>query len=551
MAAIDDLIPRWTKRVVTDAGGRDPLGLSRVGFLITDYLLTGIITTTDRARYYSFYCWVLWHIEREDAPVKYEDFVAGFRRREAALAVATIANNPSTSPVGVEATRIQFEKGKSTGFLDTDFKVLPSNSLGGYGQYYAGSIYHMHLSHRSAEGMDRVSPGVAEQLAQSFQNSIENTPYIKNKLYSEREIPVKDLLKSKEFLTLDALNEPFAAEEKRKLLEIFFDLNEEKKDDKTLLRRQTLIYLLYILDLYNKNGSSVDAANYENLDEYLLYSLYYGVLWLEDEVVVPFEKLESFSFCESLWRQFCVHQFLIQALELLLSSVIETAGQETGGDSLENIIENFVTPEFFVRLTAIFGEDSSVGSPFELLNSIGIDKLPTPESSVRLREELLPDKKGSEAQILDLPAAGTSGAAAQAVALLAVIYGKWRGDNADAGINYLARHAGPELWILKVFPVLDTWFEPQITWLGTFAALIDVFVLQQHDRIMYEKRRLDSCWLRRTDGRIFREQDYRPVWRASRFYNATKIMTDLGLIKVDERKLEITAEGADLLNQLV
>lgn len=551
MAAIYDLIPRWTKRVVTDAGGRDPLGLSRVGFLITDYLLTGIITTTDRARYYSFYCWVLWHIEREDAPVKYEDFVAGFRRREAALAVATIANNPATSPVGVEATRIQFEKGKSTGFLDTDFKVLPSNPLGGYGQYYAGSIYHMHLSHRSVDAIDRVSPGAAEELAQAFQNAIENTPYIKNKLYSEREIPLKDLLKSKEFLTLDALNEPFAADEKRKLLEIFFELNEEQKDDKTLLRRQTLIYLLYILDLYNKSGSLVDAANNENLDEYLLYSLYYGVLWLEDETVLPFEKLESFSFCGSLWRQFCLHQFLIQALELLLSSVIEAAGQETGGISLEDVIENFVEPEFFARLTEIFGEDSSAGSPFELLNSIGIDELPTAEISRGLRDELLPDKKGSEAQILDKPAGNGPESAAQAVALLAVIYGKWRGENADAGINYLARHAGHELWILKVFPVIDTWLDPKLTWQEAFAALIEVFVLQQHDRIMYEKRRLDSCWLRRTDGRIFREQDYRPVWRASRFYNATKIMTDLGLINAAERELEITAEGKELLNQLV
>lgn len=52
-------IPKWTKHVVTEGGGRDPLGLSRVSFLVTDYLLNGIITTTSRARYYSFYPWVL------------------------------------------------------------------------------------------------------------------------------------------------------------------------------------------------------------------------------------------------------------------------------------------------------------------------------------------------------------------------------------------------------------------------------------------------------------------------------------------------------------
>jgi hypothetical protein len=36
--------------------------------MITDYLLRGIITTTSRARYYSFYPWALWHIEKTECP---------------------------------------------------------------------------------------------------------------------------------------------------------------------------------------------------------------------------------------------------------------------------------------------------------------------------------------------------------------------------------------------------------------------------------------------------------------------------------------------------
>jgi Nitroreductase family len=52
MATIDAIsfLPRWTKRVRTDGGGRDPLGLSRVTEAITYHLLQGIITTTDQAR---------------------------------------------------------------------------------------------------------------------------------------------------------------------------------------------------------------------------------------------------------------------------------------------------------------------------------------------------------------------------------------------------------------------------------------------------------------------------------------------------------------------
>jgi hypothetical protein len=38
-ATITDVLPRWTKRVAIEEGGRDPLGLSRVSALITDFLL--------------------------------------------------------------------------------------------------------------------------------------------------------------------------------------------------------------------------------------------------------------------------------------------------------------------------------------------------------------------------------------------------------------------------------------------------------------------------------------------------------------------------------
>ncbi|MBI5396726.1 MAG: hypothetical protein HZA91_15640, partial [Verrucomicrobia bacterium] len=55
--------PQWTRRVVIEGSGRDPLGLSRVSDSLTDFLLPSIITTTDRARYYSFYTWAIADIE--------------------------------------------------------------------------------------------------------------------------------------------------------------------------------------------------------------------------------------------------------------------------------------------------------------------------------------------------------------------------------------------------------------------------------------------------------------------------------------------------------
>lgn len=157
-ATLTHQIPKWTKYVVTELGGRDPLGLSRVSFMLTDYLLQGIITTTSRARYYSFYLWALWHIEKTEAPPRYPEFTAAFRRREAFLALATLRHNPdSGSVVGADAIRPKLAKFRETGEVDTNIAVLPTNVMGGYGQYYSGSLYTLGLTHRTQDGIDQTA----------------------------------------------------------------------------------------------------------------------------------------------------------------------------------------------------------------------------------------------------------------------------------------------------------------------------------------------------------------------------------------------------------
>lgn len=552
MLTLDQILPKWTKRVVTETGGRDPLGLSRVSQQITDFLLTGIITTTDRARYYSFYCWALWHIEKENPLLEYEDFISEFRRREAFLAIATIANNSDSSPVGVEATQIQFEKGKFSGFLDCDFKVLPSNRLGGFKQYYAGSMHNLGLTSQPEENLIyRVTPGKGEELAKAFHSTIEQTPYIEDELFKEREISIEDLDESKKFLTLDALTETFAKEEKEKLIGLFFNLSGDYFGEKTLLRKHTLTLLLYLIAEYNRNEYLPTARDIKTLDEYLLYPMYYGSLWCEEEIILPASLPENFRFCQSLWRQFCLHQFFAQALELLLYSVIETVGAEPSGLGLEDTIEYILQPEFYSVLSEST-ESVAINSPFELFKALGIEDIPSAQTSAQLQRKWLPDSVLSEAQILSKSNTDPSTAAARSMLLLALVYGKWRGVSDDSGMNYLTPRVRQELWSKRLFSDLDTWFNPETTWQNALSNLSSIYILQQHDRIMYEKRRLDSCWLRQTDGKIFKEQDFQPVWRASRFLNSVRIMTDLGLVEMnDEKNLEITEQGENLLKELL
>jgi hypothetical protein len=541
-------LPKWTKRVVIDTGGRDPLGLSRVAFNLTDYLLTGIVTITNRARYYSFYTWALWHIEKEEKPENYNQFAEAFRRREAAMGLATLSCNPTLLPIGVVELRDQLDRGKQIGEYACNVKVLPSSNLGGYSQNYSSSIYHLKLSSGDENFIDRVY-GTGVELAAAFHETVQGTRYIRNKIFLENSISDKDLRELTRCFTLDSIGEDFAAKEREKLIEIFFNLDESTLDGASALRRQTLTLLMHAAAEYKKQGVKLDSRNYYSLDEYLLFAFYYGVLWVENETVRTFQKLDEFKYCYDLWTQFCLHQFLTQALEYLLYAVLEVIGTETTGLTLPETIKRILQPEFFGALKNQVGTDCS--TPNKLLLALGIEQIPTEATSNALQKELSPAKSLSEAHIMWLDHRAVETATAKAVLLLSVLYGKWRGMFQDPATKMVEQNAGAQLWAKPVLYRLDNWLTEDLTWSEALTGIIEEFVLNQHDRIMYEKGKIDG-WLRRLEGRIVKDQDYEPNWRASRFLNAVRILADLKLLEIDEKKeLSITVDGQALLKRLI
>src|SRR5207249_9871767 len=121
--------PQWTSRVAMEGSGRDPLGLSRVSDALTNFLLPSIITTTDRARYYSFYPWAIADIEAlrksKGGKISFEE---EFQRREAAFALASRLGQKVDLPVvGIRQVDTILASADEGDNVDTDFRVLPSN----------------------------------------------------------------------------------------------------------------------------------------------------------------------------------------------------------------------------------------------------------------------------------------------------------------------------------------------------------------------------------------------------------------------------------------
>jgi hypothetical protein len=534
-------LPRWTKRVSIEEGSRDPLGLSRVSGMVTDFLLQGIITQTYRARYSSFYCWAIWHIDTEETPTQYERFAAAFQRRDTLFTLASLEANPNSSPVGVRIAEGRLQVAKQKQEVTCNFRVLPSNALGAFGQYYTGSIYELGLTSRDEEGIYHVSAS-GEALARAFHETILDSPYIKKKLFLDNSLSWKDFVKTAASFNLDGLGH--SLKERDLLTKLFF--SEDLRSDRALMRKSSLALLMYILNAYKAAGLTLE---YRQTWEFVYAPYYYGHLELSRTKTRRLEFPPPERTCAEYWQYFCLHQFLTQALENLLTAVLDEVSGELSGLTVQELCSRLSSEDFLKELQEIHGVNCK--APRDLMLGLGLASPQSVPALCRKNQKTFNlTHPSSESRVLDRRPTGAGARAAVAVSLLAMLYAKWGGLNTEV-TRAVSSRAGRELHAEFVLPLLSDWFGTKATWSQVLEPLVSKLILEQHDRIMYEKGKLDS-WLHRTEGRIIKDQDYLPSYRSPRTDNSVSILTDLGLLAKDsDKQLKVTVRGNALLQRVI
>jgi hypothetical protein len=547
MVAALKLVPQWTKKVTFEAGGREPLGLNKLSDFLKNQLLSGIVTNNNRARYYSYFCWALWHMDREDPAKGFRNFVTKWRRREAVLALATLSNNPLTSPIGVEMAAPKLARGKERGEVDCDFLVLGSSDLGAFKRYFRGSLYELGLTQRTADGVYHVTPE-GEGLALTLHHALEKTPYVRKQLFKEPVIPLTDLEKSSQFLTLDAVREPPAARERKVLTEAFFKFRGKKVTKRDELRRRTLALILHVLSEYERHGA---LALVGHADDHIVFpAYYYDVLWISKGRVASYRCPEPLLSVHSLWKQFCQHQYFTRAAEHLLQCVLEAIGAEVSGLSLDEVVGRILGQNFYESLRELSGVRCKV--PRDLFQALGIEGVPDKAMSSRLRKQHTLLAPSSEFSLSVVPERRSPPKmAARALTTLSVLYGKWRGARDDQGFSRVSAQAGPGFWLGSVIPLFDNWVRVGATWPQVMRTLVDV-VLSQHYRVMRERRKPDSIWVHLDGDRVIKEHDYQATPRTTRHLNAVNILLDLLLIEADaDQRLRVTKQGQRVLKEVL
>lgn len=529
--------------------GRDPLGLSRVSDLLTGYLLPGIITTTNRARYYSFYTWTLSEVNASKAAAgKRFSFFAEFQRREAAFAMASQLD-PKTdfTIVGSERIKPRLAVAKADGEANTAFQVL-NDRMGGFGNYYQGCLRDLGLVEFNENGEWSIPSGIAQDLTNAFGSATRKAPYLSGEWYQKDRVPLDVLKKSAQTFSLDGLRTPPAEAERKLLIQIFFALGQKPTVHNPLIRQATLGQLLHVLHSYAQAGLEITRRNIDWAG--LFAPHYYNVIENSERDSCNYAPEECFVEARGYWRQFCAHQFLAHALEGFLAGILDVLAPHSAGLTEIDLIDALVGGDFVEDISQAVGKRCS--RPQALLAHLGITTVPDQEVCREIRKKFRVGAALNEWNICWADVNVPKTRMGRSMLLLAILYGKWRGNLEDPAFLALSSKAGSESWIGTIFPWVDDWLENKLDWRSVVTGLLR-WICLRHDDVKYRKGKLDASWIDVSDGRWQKEQDLEPYFRASRHRNAITILQDLALIEYcsHDDPLHLTAEGRKVLREVL
>ena len=177
-------MPQWTEELTTTfKSGEDHLGVDGAAQSYQQYLIPGIITITEHARYYSFYAWVLYRFINGGSRLLKDFKGTFFKRHEVALILGCYSHHPDESLGGLVGSgtnnykaRQMWESGERIS-LDADYF---KDKLGGLGQYYRTAMQTMGLIAESEHPnwVYRLT-SQGKELAVAYEKSIQETAYFK------------------------------------------------------------------------------------------------------------------------------------------------------------------------------------------------------------------------------------------------------------------------------------------------------------------------------------------------------------------------------------
>ena len=260
--------------------GLDHLGVQAPCINIYAQLLPGITNVTDRARYFSFYPWLLIAMDKEGY-VYGEDFIDAFRRADALFTLISLrhqeisndGHHHASAAVGtivlqraLDAIHKKNSIKLSTytsrdGGDDRYFK----NKLGGLGQYYLGVLRNLHLMTGSSASGVKTIKEIGGLLAKQFSSTLPTEAFMLAVKEDKVTLDTLDVLSD---FCLCRLQENTG--EKEALVQLFsgegpYQGRDEITDNESIRRKQSLLYMLEMVNLATKNNLDFNVDTFRGM----------------------------------------------------------------------------------------------------------------------------------------------------------------------------------------------------------------------------------------------------------------------------------------------
>ena len=535
--------PVWSEIEYLPGGARDALRLETAAEAMLEDLLPGINNGTQRARYYSFWAWVLSEFIRDkDAVHNQRGFYEWLRPREDMLIFAHLLHGHDKGAAGTTQGAKFWQNGEPREY-PLDWISLTSVSGGAYQLYYTGALEEMNIIARESDKPhDALQSPAGVALAEAYGGSVRNTDYVAshwNASRASREL-IEDFAEAGCLCRLSRFSE-----EREVLVNAFFrfDVN----DANAVKRLASLCFFLDIIE--QADGAPLDLASMRSVVYFWSYGTGHAYV-PEGNMLSPAKR----------WRVFQLRQYFVFAIECLWALF------------LAKIHDTYSTPDEY--LGWLFSELNltAVGGRFGLsLPATRADRLTL--ADLQAAVETATTDEGFEAGPRALEGCFNEHAvylrlkrksldqdanlwAGGALLMLGMMYRRcqdWRG---DVGWDYATGVQGSdslpiEGYLRQAERAIEgrwtvaqwmSWFHQRHLWL-------------RHRRVVLQKmaaRRVDPSLFTWDENRFYGVDRDEPKMNGPRFQSALQIMEDLRLIRshnLEHQTYTLLPEGQELLQR--
>lgn len=540
--------PIWNKPIKEIDRALDPLGMNRVNDRMIGDVLQGITALTMRVRYYSFYVWAIDQIHKKKLATTYTEFKDTFYKMERIFMLACVAHGEKESEKNhndVNGTSKGSEIWKkSSGQIPLNFTYF-GHRLGGYGQYYEGSIINLGLIEKLDEEEFERPSELGIEVIKSFEKIVTQTQFLSIIEKNQTNKTVIEEIGDK----LCLCNVKDQKSEKDALAKLFFaDIG--YKDKKEIQRRDSLSLILCITEQARKNNVCL-------YDEIFLSTCYFSEM-KSDNKIIQIKIPSALSDIADKWKIIGAHDNLALTLESILQCFLQFLEENPSrGRSLQEFYKIIISDKTEKEIQKIVGKsdlkkkllDHTLDEIIELIFSINVknmnavnieqtsphfDKKTTLASKINEQiciENMEIEFKSKKLNPHKIIANGIILVLTTAMRMF------WRNYQKDKSWVWLSNLQRGDISIKEfcdqIIPRLETgdMFRDFIQW------FIEKYVIKQAEEIFRGKITSNSnpkCWFHKEGANYVKDREYKARHRSIRFNSSVSILNDLNLVNSND-----------------